>query len=83
MFDRKELPTDDDCIIFSSGKKVYVSHGPIGIDANGNIHAGSDEDIYLQAPDHINFYDLSSADLMELADMMLARWASFKEGLSA
>lgn len=71
-----EIIGDD--IIFSTGKKVYVNGGIIGIDPEFDISGGYDQGIYSS---EANCEELSKVELIELADFMVLQWQAFKESV--
>lgn len=67
-----------DYAIFSSGLKVYTNNGIIGLAPDLTVLEGYDGGMYNPEYDdeHSKF---SKADLVELADYMIAQWTKFKQ----
>lgn len=67
---------EGDEVIFTSGKTCDANHGIIGLSPDMDVTEGWDGCIY--KPEDEYFDKLSKADLIELADYMIAEWTKFK-----
>lgn len=72
--------TMTDEIRFTSGHRMVANCGILGIDADFGITEGYDAAIDWKF--RIAEGELTTADLIEAADQMIARWHSFKEKLA-
>ena len=72
------MATDNGFIVFSTGKRLDPNRGIVGIDHEGSTHEGYDGGIPI--PEDAVWSDsaLTPAECVELADVMLARWAAFR-----
>ncbi len=79
-------------LIFSSGKKVYINGGVIGISRGDDVHPGSLELSYgydggIPLPEDTwargNSNRLTPSECVELAEEMLRRWAEFRDKYQA
>lgn len=69
-----------DELVFSSGHRYYISRNVIGIDSKNDLYHGYDGFISWPQQDWER-PRLSREDMLELTDMMIARWRAFKETL--
>lgn len=67
-------------IVFSSGRERYAHRGIVGLDPRGEITQGYDGGFWSPDIPDIDIHDdpLTDADLVELADYMIARWTEFR-----
>ena len=80
------IKQDGDIYTFTSGRALYANQGIIGLDNAGNVGGGYDQMIYW--PRYYEYYDIEGSteglvelvDLIELADLMIDRWTTFKAG---
>jgi hypothetical protein len=70
---------EGDEITFSSGRTAYANCGIVGIGPELNISHGYDGDI--DWPPLPVADALTTEDMRELADHMIATWKKFKKGL--
>jgi len=66
-------------ITLKSGRKIYANCGIVGIDADGAISGGYDGslgDYYDEKAKDVK--PLPPEDMIEIADIMIARWTAFK-----
>lgn len=79
--------SDDDMITLPSGRKFYAHCGLVGINLTGRgfeISEGYDGHIdMVRYNDEIHDYKLewSKEEMMELADLVINRWISFREAV--
>lgn len=66
-------------IKLKSGTEVYAKEGIIGISPDLGLTEGYDSSIHLNDMDGRPYY--SDDDLREIADMMIARWQQFRDGI--
>lgn len=74
--------SDEDELVFSSGRRLYVHDGTIGISPDlKRLGYGADGPI--NWPKEWNEYatQLTAADIHELCDHMIDRWQRFKSAL--
>lgn len=63
-------------MILKNGKQIYANKDIIGIDDENNLYEGYDGELFL------NVYknnDLTKKELIEIADLMIKRWETFKD----
>jgi len=72
----RDMKIEGDEVIFSSGRTRYANNGIIGLDSGDNVSEGYDGGFW--QPDDWNNEKLSTDDLAELADFMVARWQAWK-----
>ena len=74
-------------IILSSGRKIYANQNIVGIDDQGELFEGYDGTISWPSLDyqeaalraqHDGDWQLTSDDMRELCDIMIARWQKYK-----
>jgi hypothetical protein len=70
----------NDEFILSSGRKIYAHRGIVGIGPGLELSQGYDGGINWP-PQDWHEEKLTAEDAHELADMMLRRWAIFKESI--
>ena len=70
-----------DEIVFNNGRRLYGVQGIIGIGHNLMPHYGFDGDVY-EAATMRDGADLTNAEWLELADLMLSYWTQFKAVVS-
>lgn len=79
------MKIDGDTITFSSGRTTYANYGIIGISPDLSLFGGYDGSIDWPVPDwwqpEAKVGKLTSDDMRELADHMIATWTKFKETL--
>lgn len=67
-------------LILSTGKKIDIYSGFIGINKAGDLSGGYDNYIYSNNWDEGNRdYKLTKLELIEIADYMISVWNKFKE----
>lgn len=64
---------EDDCLIFTTGKRVQVTGGVVGLDVDSFITGGFETFLEVE--------DFTIEEKMELADYMIDVWQSYKEDL--
>lgn len=74
---------DGDSICLSSGRVVQANHGIIGISGDLQVYEGYDGFVDV-AGDYLDDVsvdgaDLTDADRVELADLMVARWMRYRQ----
>jgi hypothetical protein len=67
-------------VIFSSGRVRNAYRGIIGLSPEGDVTEGYDGGFWTSDIPDSDIHDdpLTQADLVELADFMIARWTEFK-----
>lgn len=69
-------------IVFSSGRSLDVNGDIIGISREMDVYGGYDNAITYPRPEWYDEDegrgDMTDADALELADMMIARWQTFR-----
>lgn len=71
-------------IILSSGRKIYANQNIVGIDDQGELFEGYDGTISWPSLDYRarvlvgQEQQLTSDDMRELCDIMIARWQKYK-----
>jgi hypothetical protein len=79
------IKSDGDTITFSSGRTVYANCGIVGISHEPKfneeyyeIYEGYDGTIFWPDLDEGDPKSVTNADMVELAEMMIERWKSFR-----
>lgn len=67
-------------LVFSSGHRLYAHANIIGLGPGNDVHDGYDGTISWPQEEWEKG-ELSREDMLELTDMMIARWQAFKETL--
>ena len=70
----------------STGRTLIASEGIIGLAPNGDVYSGWDEILFEHLPlmpKAPKTDDLNPAELIELADYMIARWQAFRSRIIA
>ncbi len=67
-------PKDSDYALLSTGKRLYVNCGIIGLSPEGAVSGGYDNPVFHPDDDG----KLTPAECIELADYMLAEWQKFR-----
>lgn len=67
-----------DRITLSTGTEVDANRGIVGIDAALDTYGGYDERIEYEVTEPGGRADLTPAERVELADLMIARWQAYR-----
>ncbi len=75
---------DEDSITLPSGKSIYANCGYIGISKDLSMSTGYGDRIWIHRDYGDSSFDvLSVAEIIELCDYAISRWAALKAKMSA
>lgn len=66
-------------ITFSSGKKIYVNNGIVGISPDLKVYEGYDGGLFDMS--YTFEGDITNAEAIELANFMISQWKKFKKNI--
>lgn len=76
------MSIEDDYIVFSSGRRVYLSRGTVGLSATNSderwLFDGSTFQVDFGGIAPVDAHALDPDEAMELADYMIALWHRFR-----
>ena len=79
--ERIRLLNEEGVIRFSSGRVMEPNAGVVGLDHELEVHEGFDNHLFIMNADARCWAEPSTADMRELADLMIDRWTRFKASL--
>jgi hypothetical protein len=75
---------EKDTIVLPSGKSIYANCGYIGISKDLSLSTGYDDQIWIQRDYGDSSFDvLTVAEIIELCDYAIGRWAALKAKMIA